>query len=423
MTESDTQRGHRLWPLYLAIVLSSMPGTIILPMLPAIGEKFGASATELGVLFGIFPLMSAVASPLWGRLSDRVGRRPALIGALICGAVSFAAFAFATSFTGLIIARALQGLSGSTRTIGFAVVADLAKGAARTVGLGRVSAAMATGFMVGPLIGAIFMGEAPGGLLLALRGLLDRPDGGFDHTLPSLVGSAVNVIGLVLILAGMAESRRPLPRSALAATATAAGAAPRVINFFVVILLAQFFVSGFVQGTLQFAFALWGDLGWQWNAQQIAVAVSVLGLGFVVAAGGLLKPLSSRLTIEQMVTFGITIDIAGIVAFIVLREMPVAALVCLFFSALGGAVWGTSLVGMMARDAQAHRAGMMLGFANGAGLIGRVLGPPAAGFLAATTGPVAPFLVILASQSLILLRAWQLARRRTVSPESTSHRK
>ncbi|MBM4196898.1 MAG: MFS transporter [Gammaproteobacteria bacterium] len=407
----DSRQGQPLWPLYAAIVLSSMPGTIILPMMPALGEKFGASAMELGVLFGIFPLMSAIAAPLWGRLSDRLGRRPALIGALICGAASYAAFAFATSFSGLVIARALQGLSGSTRGIGFAIVSDISAGPERTTGLGRVSAAMAIGFMLGPLVGAIFMSDVPGELMSSWRTLLDRPPDGFDHTVPSLLGTTVNLLGLALVLAGVAETLQP--RSPVTQRATAAGTPTRtrVLDFFVMLLLAQFVLSGFIQGTFQFSFALWADMGWQWNSRQIAFAFAALGLGFVIAAGGLLKPLGRRLSIERMVLVGIGIDIAGILAFVVFRDSPPVAIGGLFLSSLGGAIWATSLLSMLSRDAHAHHAGMLMGFANSAGLVGRVLGPPAAGFFAAASGPVVPFLAILASQAVILLRAWQLVRR------------
>jgi MFS family permease len=397
--------------LLIAIVLSSMPGTIILPMMPALGGKFGASAAEIGILFGIYPLASAIAAPAWGRLSDRFGRRPVLMAALLCGAVSFAAFAYATSFSGLLMARALQGLSGSTRGIGFAVVADVSRGAERMAGLGKVSAAMAIGFMLGPACGALFLDEAPGGALLALREAVGAPAIGFDHRAPSLAGAALNLLGVALIAFRFAESRRPQTQSPDGAGP--ATTAPRpVFNAFLVLLLVQFVVSGFIQGSFQFSFALWADMDLRWSARQISLAFTLLGLAFALAAGGLLKPLGRRLTAERMVLVGVSSDMAGITGFVLSGDAPVPALASLFVSTLGGAVWGTSLLGMLSRDASAHHQGLMMGFANAAGLVGRVVGPPAAGWLAARFGAEAPFLVILCCLGLIFYRARKLARAR-----------
>lgn len=375
--QNTSGAGPRLahWPgaervLLIAIVLSSMPGTIILPMMPALGEKFGASATEVGILFGIFPLRSAIAAPAWGRLSDRVGRRPALLLALACGVASFTAFAYAQSFTALIIARALQGLSGSTRGIGFAVMSDVFRGADRTAGLGRISAAMAIGFMIGPAFGAIFMGEAPQGLLRGLRLALGAAPEGFDHLVPALAGAALNLGGMLMIAAGFPETHGPGVSVSHGASPAARTLAAPAFNAFVLLLMAQFVVSGFIQGTFQLSFALWADMQLDWSAQQIALAFAALGFGFALSAGGLLKPLSRRFALENMVLAGAAVDMAGMTGFILSGNSVVQALASLFFCTLGGAVWGTSLLGMLARDASAHHQGIMMGLANGAGLLG-----------------------------------------------------
>ena len=127
--------------LLIAVFVSSIPATLILPMIPALGEQFGVGAAELGLLVGIYPLTSMAASPFWGRMSDRYGRKPILIVTLAGGALAFVCFAVSTSWVGLFIGRALQGLAGTPRGIGFAVASDMSKAEERSAAMGVITVA------------------------------------------------------------------------------------------------------------------------------------------------------------------------------------------------------------------------------------------------------------------------------------------
>lgn len=415
--------------LLLAIFVSSMPGTIVLPMLPSLGAEFGASGAKLGILFGIYPLMSVVASPIWGRFSDRYGRRPALIGTLIGSAIAFTAFGLANSYAGLLLARAIQGLAGSSRGIGFAVISDTTEGHERGAGMGYVSAAMAVGFTVGPVLGALLLGEHPTGMLAWLRAQVGAPPTGFDHLLPSLLGAALNLVGLAVVVAGFRETRRGgvsrKPSGARPsagrrgqeapgdspAVAAGTGTERLAIDFRMGVMIALFLVAGFIQGTIQFSFAYWADQALHWTAREIALAFSALGLGFVLSTGGLLRPVLRRLDSERTVLAGVLVDFLGIGLFSLAGSASGPfAVGCLVLSTLGSALWGTTILSLLSRDAAEHHQGTVLGIANGASLIGRVAGPPVAGFLAARFGALSPFLAILACQVVILGRAFRLVQ-------------
>ena len=191
------------------MLVSSIPATLILPMMPSLGVAFSVDATQLGLLVGIYPLMSMLASPFWGKLSDRYGRKPILIITLLGGAAAFMCFALSTSWLGLLIGRALQGLAGTPRGIGFAVASDMAGPGERASGMGAVTAAMAIGFTVGPLMGGLLMGENPDSWLGALRAWLGLAPGGFSHVVPSLFGVLLNVGAAVIIVLTFHETWKP----------------------------------------------------------------------------------------------------------------------------------------------------------------------------------------------------------------------
>lgn len=405
LTVTAVQAPPRLRGLLLAIFVSAMPGTIILPMIPSLGREFAVSSAALGLLFGIYPLTSVLAGPLWGRISDRFGRKPALLGSLAGTGISFVLFGLAASYQGLFVARALQGLSGSARGIGFAVMSDTTEGRDRAAGIGSVSAAMALAFTIGPVVGAAFMGEDPAAPLRWLRELLGASATGFDHLLPSLVGALMNAVAFGIVLTGFNETlrREPSASGAQAPKRREDSLAAALASAVVIMLIAQFALSGLIQGTLQFSFTLLASTVLAWTAQQVALSLAALGLGFVLASGVLMRPLLRRFPTSRVMLAGVLIDISGMLLFLSNPESGPVVLAGLFVSSLGGGFWATIIVGMISREAPQAHQGLIMGIANGAGLIGRVAGPPLAGLAAEAFGARAPFGAILACLFLILL--------------------
>lgn len=411
MSAAGTRGPPQLRGLLFAIFVSAMPATLILPMMPAIGERLGVSGAALGLLFGIYPLTSVLAGPVWGRISDRFGRKPALLGTLAGAAIAFLSFGLADSYGGLLWARALQGLSGSARGIGFAVMGDTTDAEQRTAGMGSVSAAMALAFTVGPILGAAFMDESPGAWASAIRVAFGAPASGFDYLLPSLAGAVLNLIAFVIVLAAFRETWRPRQPAAPGGRPVDTGErSSSLLSVAILLLTMQFVLAGLIQGTLQFSFTLWADTVLGWRAQQIALSLAVLGLGFVIASGVLLRPLLRWLPPSRVVLTGVLIDIGGMSVFIVLAESWPWAVTGLFLSSLGGGFWATTIVGLVSREAPRAHQGLMMGVINGAGLIGRVAGPPLAGLATELLGSHAPFVAILAALAFILVITLRAAR-------------
>jgi MFS family permease len=400
--------------LLIAIFVSSIPATLILPMIPSLGVEFGVAPVELGLLVGIYPLMSMLASPFWGRLSDRYGRKPILIATLAGGALAFLCFALSSSWIGLFVGRALQGLAGTPRGIGFAVASDMSEDGDRSASMGMVTAAMAVAFMLGPLIGGLFMGENPDSWAGQLRTIVGLPAGGFNHVLPSLIGVVMNIGGLLVILISFKETWHPHKDKPATAEkdSTKHNFNEAIFHASVVLAIMFFLLSGFIQGSLQFSFTLWADMTFGWTAQWIAWAGAIIGLGFALGSGVLLRPMLRRIGQEKTVLTGTIIDALGLSIFLLLQSSPLLALTGLLISSMGGALWATTILGLLSRDIAPEDQGLVLGIANGAALLGRVMGPVFAGYLAATVTPGAPFVIILVCVGLAMVRGATLVRHR-----------
>ncbi|HEY9013779.1 MAG TPA: MFS transporter [Gemmatimonadales bacterium] len=148
---------------------------IVLPLLPFYALKLHASAETIGQLIASFSIAQLLAAPLWGRVSDRYGRRPALLIGLSASAAAYVVFGLASSVWLLFLSRLVQGAGGGTTGVAQAYVADTVAPADRARALGWLSAATSAGVMVGPAIGsfAAHFGQAAPGLLAAALCLIN----------------------------------------------------------------------------------------------------------------------------------------------------------------------------------------------------------------------------------------------------------
>ncbi|MGH7538474.1 MAG: MFS transporter [Gemmatimonadales bacterium] len=159
----------RLWVLIAVCFVDMIGLMIIAPLLTPYARRFGAPDWIVGLLFSAFAIAQLAASPVWGRVSDRYGRRPALLAGLGGSAFAYVIFGFANSLWLLFICRIVQGLGGGTTGVAQAYVADTMEPAERAKALGWLSAATSAGVSIGAVIGALarHFGEAAPGLVAA----------------------------------------------------------------------------------------------------------------------------------------------------------------------------------------------------------------------------------------------------------------
>jgi len=170
VTEPNPPAGFRRLAVLIAVNFVDMVGfMIVLPLLPFYALDLQATPELVGLLIAAFSIAQLIAAPFWGRVSDRYGRRPALLIGLTASAIAYVVFGFAESLWLLFLSRLVQGAGGGTTGVAQAYVADTMPPRERAKALGWLSAATSAGVAFGPVIGsfAAHLGKAAPGLIAA----------------------------------------------------------------------------------------------------------------------------------------------------------------------------------------------------------------------------------------------------------------
>lgn len=166
---------RKLSVLMTTAFIDMVGGLMVFPLFPFYATKFGANGFEVSLLITAFAVMQLLSAPFWGKISDKYGRKPALLAGLIGSAISYVVFAYANSYWMLLVCRLVQGAGGGTTGVIQAYVADAVEPKNRARGLGWLSSATNLGVVLGPLVGAqaMLLGEHGPGLIAALLCLVN----------------------------------------------------------------------------------------------------------------------------------------------------------------------------------------------------------------------------------------------------------
>ncbi|MEJ2084142.1 MAG: MFS transporter [Acidobacteriota bacterium] len=145
----------RLWVLMLTVFVDMIGFLIVLPLLPFYAERLGADPFKVGALVSMFAVAQMASSPLWGRLSDRYGRRPMILGGLLISAAAYVFFESADTVWMLFLSRFVQGAGAGTVGVVQAYLSDSVPSRDRAKALGWLTAATSAGVMIGPAIGSL----------------------------------------------------------------------------------------------------------------------------------------------------------------------------------------------------------------------------------------------------------------------------
>jgi DHA1 family tetracycline resistance protein-like MFS transporter len=147
--------------ILLTVLIDLVGFGLILPLIPIYSQNFHASGFMIGAIIGSYSLMQFVFAPIWGRLSDRVGRRPVLLGSTACACVSYVIFAIGSGLSGntalgvILVSRLFAGVCGANITVAQAYIADITPPEKRSAKMGLIGMAFGLGFILGPVLGAL----------------------------------------------------------------------------------------------------------------------------------------------------------------------------------------------------------------------------------------------------------------------------
>ena len=399
--------------VFLTVFIDLLGFGIVIPLLPIYSEAYGASELELGLLFASFSAMQFVFAPFWGRVSDRVGRRPVLIGGLLGTAGSYLLFAFADSLPLLFAARMAAGFFGANVSTAQAYIADVTRPEDRAKGMGLVGAAFGLGFTFGPLLGGELVGvsmHAPGfaaatlSLGAAIFGFLRLKEP------PGRRAAGSRIFGIDTVRMALVDGRLGVV----------------LLLYFLGILAFSGFESMFIRfGLARFpeVFGMSGAIG-SASLEQVLAAAPIAGrymffIGVVSALiqGGFIRRLVPRFGETRLIVAGPLLLGLGLFVLGNATSWTMVLVGCAVMP-LGFGVNNPSLNGLISRAAPVDRQGAVLGLNQSLASLARVLGPLAAGALFEFLGPGSPFLAGAGVLGLAALLAWRYRLRHGASFEA-----
>ena len=354
---------------------------IVLPILPLYAERFDASPATIGLLVASFSLAQFVFSPIWGRVSDRVGRKPVLVLSLFGTAVGSLLTGLAGSLWLLFAARILDGISGASVSVAQAAVTDLAPPSQRPRLLGLLGAAFGLGFVAGPAIGA----------LAALGG---------PHV-PFLVAAALAFVNAVVAAVRLPETR-PRVRSGEVLARPGRPRTRGTEGLRAYLLVA--FVSLCAFSAFEATFALFGERRLGLRLASTGVVFTIIGVMIAVVNGALVAPAVRRWGEPGTLRLGLVLNACGL-AVLPFVHSWVALAPALVLLTTGQGLVTPTLSATVAGRVSDDRRGEALGAQQSAGGLARVIGPVAGGFAFEHLGVGAPYVggVVLLVVGVLLL--------------------
>jgi len=369
----------KLLVLFVTAFVDMVGFALVLPLLPYYATQFGANALLVGVLVSAFSVAQLAVAPLWGRASDRYGRRPMIIAGLALSAVAYVVFAFAGSVWLLLLSRVVQGMGGGTIGVVQAYVADATPPEQRTQSLGWLSAVTSFGAVVGPAFGS-FLDQAGG------------------HAAPGLAAAVLAT--LIAVFAGrfLKESREMRPSGAFDAAhprTTGRVAVRRVVArpsepasrliWIYTIAIGAFYGTGPTMPLL-----LSARLGV--TEHGIGYFFMYFGAMGVVARAGLLGWALAWLGEARLSRLGIVLLASGLCLLSLARGYPVL-LASMTLMPLGTAFLFPCVTGLLSQVVPGADRGLYMGVQQTFGGVSRVAFPVAAGYAMDRFGYGSPFLV------------------------------
>ncbi len=375
MPEPDSPRKSSLAVLFLAVFIDLLGFGIVLPLLPIYAKHFTTDKSGLvvGLLMSSFSIMQFFFAPIWGRLSDRIGRRPVLMIGLAGSTLFYALFGVATvlkDLTLLFVSRIGAGVAGATISTAQAYIADSTSLAKRPKGMALIGAAFGLGFTFGPLIG-----------LLSMISSHDNPGAA-----PGYVAAGLSFLALTLAWFKLPESYKP----------GAAKPRRRMFNFdalrnalatpSVALLLFTSFVCVFSFANFESTVALLikgkNETGlsispFDFSFHEVFLTFAFIGLILTVTQGGLVRRLAGRFSEGALASTGALIEVVGFVWLVqAIRWQSSGAL----FGALAVVVCGfafmtPSINSLISRRSDPAKQGAVLGLGQSANSLARILGP------------------------------------------------
>ncbi len=337
--------------LFVIVFVDLLGFGMVIPVMALYAERLGAPDSQIGWLMTGYSLMQFVFTPIWGRLSDRYGRRPLLLLSIAMTALGFLGYALAPGFAWLLASRLFAGAATANIAIAQAFIADVTPPEGRARGMGLIGAAFGLGFVLGPALGGLLSSvslAAPGYAAAALAG--------------------ANGVAAFFVL--------PEPRERVASAHRARFVAvvdelrrPGIRRLVLIYLLATLAFSG-----MEATFALVAAHRYGLDQRHVSYVFAFIGVVVTVVQGGLIGPLTRRFGEQALLVAGFVLQSVGLAAVPYATTLAGLLGACLPL-AFGSGLSTPALTSLLSRTARADDQGGTLGIGQSAAALGRIGGP------------------------------------------------
>ena len=364
--------------VFVTILIDFIGFTVLIPVLPLFAERLGASGFEVALILTVYALAQLLFLPLWGWVSDRIGRRPVILVSLFGTVCSFVALAFADSINMIYLARAFSGFFAASIGTAQAVVTDVTPPSERAGGMSVIGAAFGAGMVVGPVLG---------GLTAQI-----------DLKAPFYAVAILAGLNFVLAWLRLPESRpEQLPKPGLVELRRSLIPTPvrlvmAVHDRRIALYLYLFFHIFSAFAVLEGLITLYS--GQQFEKGELDVGLLFMWIGVVLflTQGLLLRKLVGRVSESMLVMIGITTMGVGLAAVSFVPSFGGLYVVGTLI-AFGNGITFPSFTSLYSKACAAENAGELMGQSQAMATTGRIVGPVLGGLMYDNWSHGAPFLI------------------------------
>jgi DHA1 family tetracycline resistance protein-like MFS transporter len=374
-------------PLILATIFTIIGLGIIVPVLPFQVTALGGETGAAPLIFSAFSMAAIISAPIWGWLSDRIGRKPVLLASALATVVSYIWLATVDGLVELYASRILAGLAAGWFTAAAAYVSDVTSDADRAKGMGLLGAAFGIGFCIGPGLGAWAVGgETP------------------NYALPAYAAAGCAALGLLIAVLFIKEPARHSEEQIVRF------ATDVLRNNNISLLLVLHFTVHLVFTAMEGVFAIWAAAEFGLGAREVGFYLAFSGLMTVLVQGGLVRRIVPMFGEARVIVFAAATLTATMVT-ILFVDAPLMILLPMGLLAIGMGLHNPAMQSLLSQIAPKAMRGGTMGNLQSAQSFARVLGPAWGAAVFSAFGSESPFIigaVILVGATVF---AYFLARR------------
>ncbi|MBA4077717.1 MAG: tetracycline resistance MFS efflux pump [Cyanobacteria bacterium PR.023] len=357
--------------IFMTVFIDLMGFGLVIPILPTYAQQLHASDFMIGLLIASYSIMQFLFTPFWGRLSDRIGRRPVLLISLAASFAGYLIWGFSTSLIWLFASRIVAGFGNANIAVAQAYITDITTKENRARGMGMVGAAFGLGFVLGPALGC----------LLVQNGL------GFV----GFVAAGFSLVDLILTFFLLPE---PKERGTFGKDRFGLG-----IDFYIKNVTSAklrvsfliFFISTFAFANMEATLVLLTSKLYNWGPKENGLLFVYIGILIVIVQGGMIRQLTKKYSEKKLITVGSFLVAAGLFLTPVTNSWMVLALAMTLLS-IGSGINNPCNQSIISKLAPEETVGGVLGLGQSVSTLGRIFGPIVGCALFEKLGYLSPYI-------------------------------